>query len=152
MVCKEGEGTGKFRAGHGQRAVMKISPEHFVDITYEVAVTLEEMRHGRVAVAGFPFRSGDLEIEGDAVAAGEFANKRKKAVQRVRLLLTQAVSDDDGTSIDEGIARNTFLVFELNQGVVGIARRLNTYTPPQPLSHARQNHSQGQYFRHTLDG
>ena len=41
---------------------MKIYVEHVVDVAFEVAVTLQEMSDGGVAVTGLSFRHGDLFV------------------------------------------------------------------------------------------
>jgi hypothetical protein len=54
----------------------------------------------------------------------------------------QAVGDDQSAGVDEGVARPTRLLVELEQGVEGVAGRLAGHPLPDPL--VLRSHDQGQ--------
>ena len=61
------------------------------------------------------------------------------------------VGDGDRAGIDEGIARNAALVFELDDGVERAARRLAADALPQPVADLAERERQREHLRDALD-
>jgi hypothetical protein len=61
------------------------------------------------------------------------------------------VGDGDRAGIDEGVARNAALEFELDNGIEGTARGLAADAPPQPVADLAQGQRQRKNLGDTLD-
>lgn len=104
MAGEEGPGEGEVTAARGEGAVVVVVVQDGVDGVVEVAVAGDEVGQGGVAVAVERFGRGDGGVGAEAGVAGFGAEEVADGAGGVTGEGLEAVGDDDGPGVDEGVA------------------------------------------------
>lgn len=150
VVAQEQEGSREVHAIHGNGALVTINVQKGIDIVLDVTEAFHEVGERHVAVGIRPFGAGDFLVVVYVVIAAKAAHKFQYGIFRMGIEGHQAVSDNQCTCIDKGIARNALLVFQLHQGVERIARRLAPHVFPYLIAQVAGDHRHGEDLRDAL--
>ena len=150
---EEEAGAGELAAGHRQRAVVEVDPEHVVGLVRQPPVAAQEMRQRAVAVAGRLLGAGDRGIDRDAVVRGEEAHEAHDLADRLARGVAgeHQIGDDDGAGVDEGVAGSPVLGLELDDRVEGGARGLAPDMGPEALAVPAEGEGQQEHLGDALD-
>ena len=146
-------GHGELPARHGDRAMMEVDAEREIDRVLEHAERLHVVGERGVAKAGALLGGRDRLVDRDRRIVGEEPHEAQDLAQRLARLVAgeDQVGDGNGAGIDEGIARDAALAFELDDGVERAARRLAADAPPQPVADLAERERQREHLRDALD-
>ncbi len=110
---------------------MEVGVEDSVHVAFEIAVGFQEIGDGCVPETVVPFGRGHFQVEGEAGFARKLAQFVQDRPLRICMAGDHAIGRDMGAGVNEGIARNPFLVLKLHQRIEPIARRLPPDTLPK---------------------
>ncbi len=120
-IGEEEPGPCELAAAHRQRALMEIDAEHQFGGMVQLAVGAHEIGERDVAETRRLLRARHRLVDDDVLLVGEIAQEPHDLADGLlrRMAGEYQVGDGDGPGIDEGVARNAALVFELDDGVEG---------------------------------
>ena len=127
---KSQESVRKVFATHLYRTHRTIELQNVVNVVLQVAVMLQQIGYGSIQIAATHLRTRHFLGVVDVGIAGESAYKLNEEFFRVVDMRQNNVGSDQGTGIDERIARLAVLVFQLYKRIESRARRLLTYSCP----------------------
>ena len=117
-----------------ERSSQLISTEHIVHIVMQIAVMLQQIGNGSVQIAAAQLRARHLLRVVDVRVVSQRAHEIDEELLRVVDEREDNVGSDQGTGVDERVARFAVLVLQLHKRVECCARRLLAYSLPQILA------------------
>ena len=90
-----------------------------------------EVPQCRISVAMGGLGGGDSLVEGELPGCRSPRRRNSAGADGVTGLGLQAVGDDEGPGVDEGVAGNAVLILQLHQGVERVAGGFAAHVPPQ---------------------
>src|SRR3546814_9556109 len=111
------------------------------------------MRWAAVARAGYVFGKGDVEVDFDAVVSRAGAQEIDDFIHHriAAAPVDQPVGGRERAGVDQRIARDALLAFELDDRIERRSRRLAPDAIPQRTADAAQRERQREDLRHRLD-
>jgi len=146
-------GERQLPAAHFDRALMDVASQHQFSRMAHIVKGAHIVGERHVAKSGGGFGRGHGLVNGNAVIAGQIAYEAQHLANGdARLVTAQIdVGDDDRTSIDEGIARDALLMFQLGNRIERIARRFAPNPVPQLIADFAERQGKRKHFGHGLD-
>ena len=109
---------------------MEVGVQQVIHIGMHIAVGLHQVGERGIARLVVHFRARDLFIEADIIAAGQTPELLTQGVLDRDDTRHQQVGDQQGTGIDEGIARDAVLDLQLHDRIERLTGRLTADTRP----------------------
>lgn len=150
VAGEEQRRAGDVAAGHRDRALADVLVQNGRYRVAHVAVGGHEVRERAVAVGVAGLGRGHLGVDVDVRAAAFRAQETEQRAHGVAVA-GELVGHHQRTRVDERVARDAVLVFQLHQGVERVAGRFAAHARPDVVA-AGEHQGEGEDLRHALHG